>query len=77
MADHLITGTLTYVVVTCGNLACRKPWEQPNTPLDDPGWNVCPECMWSAPTNVARALRERGVEGAPADPKTTEDSSGH
>lgn len=58
MADHLITGTLTYVIVVCGNLACQKTWEQPNTPLEDAGWNVCPECLWSAPTNVARALRE-------------------
>lgn len=52
MADHLITSTITYAVFTCGNLSCMKTWEQPNTPLDEPGWTVCPHCLWSAPTNV-------------------------
>lgn len=60
MADHLITGTLTYAVFTCGNLSCQHVWEQAHTPLDNPGWHVCPKCLWSAPTNVARALREQG-----------------
>lgn len=53
MADHLITGTMTYVVIHCGNLSCQRVWEQPNTPLDGPGTNVCPHCLVGAPTNVA------------------------
>lgn len=56
MADHLITGTITYVVVHCGNGRCQKTWEQPNTPLDAPGWNVCPHCLLAAPTNVVRQV---------------------
>lgn len=56
MADHLIYRTMVYAVFKCGNLSCGYTWEQPNTPLDDPGWNVCPECLWSAPTNVTGDL---------------------
>jgi hypothetical protein len=59
MSDHLITGTVTYAVFICGNLSCQHTWEQPNTPLNQPGWNVCPECLWAAPTNVASSESEQ------------------
>lgn len=54
MADHLITGTLTYVVIHCGNGGCMHVWEQAHTSLENPGWIVCPRCMFAAPTNVHR-----------------------
>jgi hypothetical protein len=53
VADHLITGTITYVVVHCGNGRCKHVWEQAHTALDDPGTNVCPKCLCAAPTNIA------------------------
>lgn len=59
MADHLITGTRRIVVIKCGNLSCGETWEQGYTPLDDPGWNVCPACEHAAPTNAPRVLTER------------------
>lgn len=61
MADHLITGMVTYAVFHCGNGRCGHVWEQPHTSLDEPGWNVCPECLWAAPTNVAREIREQAA----------------
>ena len=54
MADHLITGTIVYAIVKCGRLSCGHTWEQPHTPVRDPGWTVCPNCLWAAPTNVAQ-----------------------
>ena len=57
MADHLITGQIVSVVIHCGNGRCREVWEQAHTPLDDPGWSVCPKCLTGAPTNVARHLK--------------------
>lgn len=56
MADHLITGSITYAVIRCGNLSCGHTWEQAHTPFESPGWSLCPQCEWSAPTNVAHEL---------------------
>lgn len=61
MSGHLIKGTITYVIVECGNLSCGHTWEQAHTSLEAPGWNVCPECLFAAPTNVARRLEERAA----------------
>jgi hypothetical protein len=66
MADHLIRGTLTYVVIDCGNGQCSHTWEQAHTDLDNPGWNVCPRCEFAAPTNVRRDLRRNVYDNAEA-----------
>jgi hypothetical protein len=57
MSNHLITGTITYVVLQCGS--CFHIWEQANTPLDEPGWVVCPECLFAAPAEVRESVAAR------------------